>query len=118
MYKSEYVFLKQHLNPTFVAMAVDNYESSSYQQAPFVYAHGKLENFCGGDLVSVLGNLPDREAVYHVTSFIDSQQKEQDVILFFWYTKCGHKRGLVVLRSDRQAYNFAKDRYLVRAEYL
>jgi hypothetical protein len=118
MSKSEYAFLKQHLDPDFVAMAADNYESTSYQHASFVYAHGKLENFCGGDLVSVLGKLPDKEAVYHVTSFIDSQQKEQDVILFLWYTKYGHKKGLVALRSDRQSYNFAKDRYLARAEYL
>ena len=87
-----------------------------------IYLHGKLETMNGYDICSfLLGNRPKDDTMMKAKVYID----ECTIVyatLFYWEVRESptnrYYKGLVVMNDDKEALEYAKDKYWKQSPHL
>lgn len=86
----------------------------TFKATPYVYLHGELEKENGFDGCYVT-HLPEADGVYECTVIINENAYAGT---FYYWTKSGKDRGLIIKAGDIKAEEFAEEKFKERAEII
>lgn len=95
-------------------MRVIGIKDYTFKATPYVYLHGELEKENGFDGCYVT-HLPEADGMYECKVIIDNNAYAGK---FYYWTKSGKDRGLIVKAGDIEAEEFAEEKFKERAEFL
>jgi len=95
-------------------MRVVGVKDYTFKATPYVYLHGELEkeNKFDGCYVT---HIPEVDGMYECKVVIDDKAYAGK---FYYWTKRGIDRGLIVRAGDVEAEEFAEEKFKERAEFL
>lgn len=95
-------------------MRVIGVKDYSFKATPYIYLHGELEEENGFDGCYVT-RIPETDGIYDCKVIIDDTFY---ISKFYYWTRHGIDRGLIVKSGDKKAEEFAKKKFIDRADYL
>lgn len=97
--------ITKKLNISIIPLGKENKKKAGVFQNR-IYLHGTLERECGYDLTNFDKRLKRESGIYQINKYND-----KEIILFLWETKYKAFIGLVIHKSDKQAYQYAQKKF-------